>query len=85
MANAYYADHHNQASKTMMRDPIKHGPKTTLINTQETSLGNTYFRMSKNNSFAELEEKADSSPVVVKIGKHTKLAKLQTKSIIAGK
>lgn len=60
----------------MMRDPIKHGPKPTLINTQETSLGNTYFMISNKNSFADLEEKGDSGSPVMKISKHTKLAKL---------
>ena len=88
MANEYYADHHILASKSMMRDPIKNMPKTTLINTTElTSAGNTYYHLSKDHSFTDHEEKeksATGSPIM-KAGKHTKLAKLQTRSIIAGK
>lgn len=60
-----------------------------MLNTNEimSSAGNTYFHLSKNNSFTDLEdrEKSATGSPIMKVGKHTKLAKLQTRSIIAGK
>ena len=67
LANAYYADHQALNSKTMMKNAIKNVPKPTVLNTKEISprpAGNTYFQMSKNNSFTDIDQPVAASPLM---------------------